>query len=57
MARLTETQAGDANELRFPDLIDLSESTWSVKGSADHPRRLITLLVNCKSVTSSAAGR
>ncbi len=73
MARLTETQAGGANVLRFLDLIAFSEGTSTVKGSddgynvlygkglfqgyADHPRRLITLPINGKWVTSSAAGR
>lgn len=73
MPRLTEAQAGGANVLRFLDLIAFSEGTSTVRNSddgynvlygkglfqgyADHPRRLITLPINGKSVTSSAAGR
>lgn len=73
MARLNETQAGGANVLRFLDLIAFSEGTSTVKTSddgynvlygkglfqdyTDHPRRPITLPINGKSVTSSAAGR
>jgi muramidase (phage lysozyme) len=73
MARLTETQAGGANVLRFLDLIAFSEGTSTVKASddgynvlygggvfhgyADHPRRKLTFPINGKPVTSSAAGR
>lgn len=73
MPRLTDAQAGGANVLRFLDLIAFSEGTSTVKfsddgynvlyggglfqGYADHPRRMITLPINGKSVTSSAAGR
>ena len=35
MARLTESQAGGANVLRFLDLIAFSEGTSTVKGSDD----------------------
>lgn len=73
MARLTETQAGGANVLRFLDLIAFSEGTSTVKASddgynvlyggglfqgyADHPRRKLTFPINGKPVTSTAAGR
>lgn len=73
MARLTESQAGGANVLRFLDLIAFSEGTSTIKASddgynvlyggglfqgyADHPRRKLTFTINGKSVTSTAAGR
>ncbi|WP_338724873.1 glycoside hydrolase family 104 protein [Pseudomonas juntendi] len=73
MARLTETQAGGTNVLRFLDLIAFSEGTSTVKASddgynvlygrglfqgyADHPRRKLTFPINGKPVTSTAAGR
>ncbi|WP_079229395.1 glycoside hydrolase family protein [Pseudomonas putida] len=73
MARLTEAHAGCANALRFLDLIAFSEGTSTVSGSdagynvlyggglfqgyADHPRRRLTLPINGKPVTSTAAGR
>lgn len=73
MARLTETQAGGANVLRFLDLIAFSEGTSTVKASddgynvlyggglfqgyADHPRKKLTFPINGKPVTSTAAGR
>lgn len=73
MARLTETQAGGSNVLRFLDLIAFSEGTSTVKASddgynvlyggglfqgyADHPRRKLTFPINGKPVTSTAAGR
>lgn len=73
MARLTEAQAGGANVLRFLDLIAFSEGTSSVKtsddgynvlyggglfaGYSDHPRKKLTLPINGKPVTSTAAGR
>ena len=68
MARLTESQAGGANVLRFLDLIAFSEGTSTVKGSddgynvlyggglfqgyADHPRRKLTFPINGKPVTN-----
>ena len=73
MARLTESQAGGANVLRFLDLIAFSEGTSPIKASddgynvlyggglfqgyADHPRRKLTFRINSKPVTSTAAGR
>ncbi|MFT4455268.1 glycoside hydrolase family 104 protein [Pseudomonas sp. RTCS2] len=73
MARLTESQAGGANVLRFLDLIAFSEGTSPVKASddgynvlyggslfqgyVDHPRRKLTFRINGKPVTSTAAGR
>ncbi|WP_341796148.1 MULTISPECIES: glycoside hydrolase family 104 protein [unclassified Pseudomonas] len=73
MARLTETQAGGANVLRFLDLIAFSEGTSTVRvsddgynvlyggglftGYADHPRKKLTFPINGKPVTSTAAGR
>jgi len=73
MARLTETQAGGANVLRFLDLTAFSEGTSPIKGSddgynvlyggglftgyLDHPRRRLTFPINGKPVTSTAAGR
>ncbi|UMY59793.1 glycoside hydrolase family 24 protein [Pseudomonas sp. LS.1a] len=73
MARLTETQAGGANVLRFLDLIAFSEGTSTIKASddgynvlyggglfqgySDHPRRKLTFPINGKPVTSTAAGR
>lgn len=70
MARLTGLHP---NVSRFLDLIAFSEGTSAVKGSddgynvlygrdlfegyADHPRKLITLPIGGKRVTSSAAGR
>jgi len=73
MARLTESQAGGANVLRFLDLIAFSEGTATIKASdegynvlyggalfqgyADHPRRKLTFPINGKAVTSTAAGR
>ena len=73
MARLTETQAGGADVLRFLDLIAFSEGTSTVKvsddgynvlnggglfqGYTDHPRRKLTFRINGKPVTSTAAGR
>lgn len=73
MARLTEIQAGGADVLRFLDLIAFSEGTSIIKtgddgydvlyggglyqGYADHPRRKLTLPINGKPVTSTAAGR
>lgn len=73
MARLTETQAGGANVLRFLDLIAFSEGTSTVNGSddgynvlyggglftgyQDHPRQKLTFPINGKPVTSTAAGR
>lgn len=73
MARLTETQAGGSNVLRFLDLVAFSEGTSTMKASddgynvlyggglfhgyADHPRRKLTFPINGKSVTSTAAGR
>lgn len=73
MARLTETQAGGANVLRFLDLIAFSEGSSTVRASddgcnvlygvgmfhdyADHPPRKLTFCINGKPVTSTAAGR
>lgn len=73
MARLTESQAGGTNVLRFLDLIAFSEGTSTVKASddgynvlyggglfpdyVDHPRRKLTFPINGKLVTSTAAGR
>ncbi|MNO55334.1 Phage lysozyme [compost metagenome] len=73
MARLTESQAGGTNVLRFLDLIAFSEGTSTVKVSddgynvlyggglfpdyVDHPRRKLTFPINGKLVTSTAAGR
>ncbi len=73
MARLTKTQAGGANVLRFLDLIAFSEGTSTVKASddgynvlyggglfqgyADHHRKKLTFPVNGRPVTSTAAGR
>lgn len=73
MARITESQTGRSDVLRFPELIAFSEGTSTVKtsddgynvlygggllqGYADHPRRKLTLPINGKPVTSTAAGR
>jgi muramidase (phage lysozyme) len=73
MARLTKVHTGDANVLRFLDLIAFSEGTSPVKGSddgynvlyggglftsyLDHPRQKLTFPINGKPVTSTAAGR
>ncbi|MDY7073474.1 hypothetical protein PshuTeo2_36040 [Pseudomonas hunanensis] len=73
MARLTKTQAGDADVLRFQDLIASSEGTLAVKSSddgfdvlyggglfqahADHPRSKLKFPINGSLVTSTAAGR
>ncbi|MBZ3664022.1 glycoside hydrolase family 24 protein [Pseudomonas monteilii] len=73
MAKLTESQAGGANVLRFLDLIAFSEGTSTVTSSddgynvlyggglfhgyADHPRRKLTFPINGKQITSTAAGR
>lgn len=73
MARLTESEAGGLNVLRFLDLIAFSEGTSTIKSSdggynvlyggslfqgyADHPRRKLTFPINGKPVTSTAAGR
>lgn len=73
MARITAEQAGGDNVVRFLDLIAFAEGTQAVKGSddgynvlfgkglfqgyTDHPRKKITLPINGKPVTSTAAGR
>ncbi|MCE0863415.1 glycoside hydrolase family 104 protein [Pseudomonas alloputida] len=73
MARLTESQAGGANVLRFLDLIAFAEGTQAVKGSddgynvlfgrglftgyLDHPRQKLTFPINGNPITSTAAGR
>lgn len=73
MARLTESQAGGSNVLRFLDLIAFSEGTSTVAdsddgynvlygrglftGYADHPRQKLTFPINGRPVTSTAAGR
>ena len=73
MACLSAALAGGENVLRFLDLTAFSEGTSPVKGSddgynvlyggglfkgyLDHPRRKLTLPINGKQVTSTAAGR
>lgn len=73
MPRLTKSQAGSANMLRFVDLIAFSEGTSTIKASddgynvlyggrlfmgyGDHPRQKLTFPINGKPVTSTAAGR
>lgn len=73
MARITEDKAGGASVLLFLDLIAFSEGTSTVRvsddgynilyggslftGYLDHPRKRITLPINGKPVTSTAAGR
>lgn len=73
MTRLAVSAAGGKNMIAFLDMIAYSEGTSTVKGSddgynvlyggglfvsyADHPRQRITLPINGKPVTSTAAGR
>lgn len=73
MARLSSTAVGGLNVLAFLDMLAWSEGTSTIKASddgynvlygggmfygyADHPRRKLTLPINGKLVTSSAAGR
>lgn len=73
MTTIKQSEAGGASVLLFLDLVAYSEGTATIKqsergynvlyggelfnGYDDHPRKKITLSINGKPVTSTAAGR